>query len=174
MANGTEKEALFRKLYDQTFTVLLRVAVKIVLEQEIAEEICHDAYIKIYQRLDLFPDTDQAKYWLIRVVKNQALNHAKRKQRERRAYEKVLFESKKQVDSVEHQVMRAEDSILVQAALQKLPEAMRVILIMKEYADLSYRDIAQTLGITEANVKVRMFRARQKLAEIMEEATGGR
>jgi RNA polymerase sigma factor (sigma-70 family) len=166
-----DKDAVFRVIYDETLTILMRIAWKIVLDQEIAEELCHDAYIKLYDRIHLFPDTDQAKYWLIRVVKNQSLNYAKRKQRERRAYEKILLETRHHSDSVETQVLKQEDCSAIQRAMLKLPEAMRVILIMKEYAELGYKDIAQALNISESNVKVRMFRARQKLAQIMEEGT---
>jgi RNA polymerase sigma-70 factor (ECF subfamily) len=174
MNGNLDRDLVFRRIYDETFGILLRVALKIVLDQDVAEEMCHDAYIKIYHRLEQFPDTDQAKYWLIRVVKNQALNHAKRKVRERRAYERVLLESRKHSESAESQYLKVLDSETIQRALQRLPDNMKSILVMKEYTGLSYREIAQSLGISEANVKVRMFRARQKLALTMEETANGR
>lgn len=174
MIGNLDRDAVFRRIYDETFGILLRVALKIVLDQDVAEEMCHDAYIKVYPRLEQFPDTDQVKYWLIRVVKNQALNHAKRKTRERRAYEKVLMESRKHTESAEQAYLKVHDSEAVQQALLRLPDAMRTILVMKEYADLSYREIGASLGISEANVKVRMFRARQKLAAVMEDIANGR
>jgi len=172
MMKEVDKERFFRSVYDASFTILLRIAVRVVLDQDIAEELVQDAFIKLYQRIDQFPDADQAKYWLIRVVKNQSLNHAKRKQRERKAYERVLAEGKKHSESSDVDMLRKEDSQAVQHALALLPEGMRVILVMKEYSDLSYKDIAKSLGITEANVKVRMFRARQKLAQVMEAEHG--
>jgi len=172
MIKSVDKDKFFRSIYDHTFSIMLRIAVKVVLDQDAAEELCHDAYIKLYERIDLFPDADQAKYWLIRVVKNSALNYAKRKQRERRAYERVLSESRKHTESADTAMLRKESEVAVQEALQKLPEGMRMILVMKEYSELSYKDIAGALGITEANVKVRMFRARQKLGQILEESHG--
>jgi RNA polymerase sigma-70 factor (ECF subfamily) len=51
----------------------------------------------------------------------------------------------------------------VHAALMKLPEKLRIVLILKEYEGMNYREIAKSLGITEGNVKVRAFRAREAL-----------
>lgn len=161
-------EEHFKRIYDEVFPIVARVVYRVCNDQEVTEELCHDAFIKLYERIDQFPDTDQAKYWLIRVAKNHALNHVKRKQRERRAYEKVLAMPVLKLPTGEDNVIRAESTALVQAALEKLPEKLRVILIMKEYGELNYRDIAKSLGITEANVKVRVFRARQKLGQILQ------
>ena len=165
-------EQHFRHIYDEVFPIVLRVVSRITNDQEVAEELCHDAFIKLYERIDQFPDTDQAKYWLIRVAKNHALNHVKRKQRERRAYEKVLAQPERFEPSGEDHVIRTESSEEVQKALHKLPEKLRVILVMKEYADLNYKEISKALGISEANVKVRVFRARQRLARVLEEGAG--
>lgn len=160
-------EEHFKQIYDEVFPIVARVVFRVCNDQDVAEELCHDAFIKLYERIDQFPDKDQAKYWLIRVAKNHALNHIKRKQRERRAYEKVLALPEQHLPGGEETLIRSESAEQVQAALAKLPENLRVILVMKEYGDMNYRDIAKTLGISEANVKVRVFRARQKLAGLL-------
>jgi RNA polymerase sigma-70 factor (ECF subfamily) len=167
MSWNRDLEEHFRRIYDEVFPIVLRVVWRVTNDQEVAEELAHDAFIKLYERIDHFPDADQAKYWLIRVAKNHALNHVKRRQRERRAYERVLAQPVTPPPTGEDQLIRGETSVEVQEALQKLPEKLRVILIMKEYTELNYKEIAKALGITEANVKVRVFRARQKLAEIL-------
>ena len=58
---------------------------------------------------------------------------------------------------------------VTKAALDKLPENLRVVLILREYAELNYKEIGRVLGITEGNVKVRIFRAREQLAKIIGE-----
>ena len=162
-------EEHFKRIYDEVFPIVARVVYRVCNDQEVTEELCHDAFIKLYERIDQFPDADQAKYWLIRVAKNHALNHVKRKQRERRAYERVLAMPAPKLPTGEDTLIRAESAALVQAALAKLPEKLRVILIMKEYTELNYKDIAKALNISEANVKVRVFRARQKLGQILKD-----
>ena len=132
-----------------------------------AEEICQEAFIRYYQRMDTIPDAQQGKYWIIRVAKNLALNHEKRKGRERRAYERSYHEPKPMPESGEQLAMRGEASDAVQAALEQLPDKLRSVLILKEYGDLNYKEIGEVLGISEGNVKVRVFRARERLMEYL-------
>jgi RNA polymerase sigma-70 factor (ECF subfamily) len=54
-------------------------------------------------------------------------------------------------------------------ALGQLPENLRIVLILKEYGELNYKEIGRALGISEGNVKVRVFRARERLAGLLEE-----
>ena len=53
--------------------------------------------------------------------------------------------------------------------MDKLPENLRIVLILREYAELNYKEIGRVLGITEGNVKVRVFRAREQLAKLIGE-----
>ena len=53
--------------------------------------------------------------------------------------------------------------------MNKLPEKLRMILILREYAEMNYKEIGKILGITEGNVKIRVFRAREQLAKIIGE-----
>lgn len=159
----------FQRVYDEVFPIIIRIVYRITGDLDSAEELCQDAFIRFYERIDTIPDSEQAKYWLIRVAKNLALNLQKRKGRERRAYEKVFREPAPRQDSGEMVVLKTESSLAVQNALERLPESLRTVIIMKEYGDLNYRDIASVLGITEGNVKVRVYRARERLAEILKE-----
>jgi RNA polymerase sigma-70 factor (ECF subfamily) len=117
----------------------------------------------------VFPNPEEAKYWLIRVVKNASLNYAKRKERERRAYQRAFREDHRQVETGEGLLVKKETSEEVQSALDKLPENLRMVLILKEYADMNYKEIGKTLGISEGNVKVRVFRARERLTLLLQE-----
>jgi RNA polymerase sigma-70 factor (ECF subfamily) len=116
----------------------------------------------------VFPNPEEAKYWLIRVVKNAALNHAKRKERERRAYQKAFREDIRQVETGEGILVKKEMRDEIRETLDKLPENLRIVLILKEYAELNYKEIGRALGISEGNVKVRIFRARERLAGLLQ------
>ena len=158
---------IFNRVYSHVYPIIFRVVYRIAGREDVAEELCQEAFIKYYERLGSFPDEDQAKYWLIRVARNLALNSAKRSGRERRAYERVFYEPQRLEPSGEESLVRQESSDEVQQALQRLPEKMRSVLILKEYGQLSYREIGTVLGITEGNVKVRVFRARERLLELL-------
>jgi RNA polymerase sigma-70 factor (ECF subfamily) len=162
-------DADFRVIYQATMPVIFKVALRVAGNEEAAEDLCHDALIKMSEKDMVFPSVNDAKYWLIRVVKNASLNYAKRKGRERRAYERALKEDRRVVDSGETELLKGDSVKRVQEALEKLPDNLRTVLHLKEYAELNYKEIGRMLGITEGNVKVRVFRAREQLAKLIGE-----
>ena len=98
----------FRKIYDATMTILFKVAFRVVNEQEVAEDLVHDSYIKASEKEMVFPTMNDATYWLIRVVKNASLNYVKRRGREQKAYQKVLYEDHRVMTTGETDLLREE------------------------------------------------------------------
>jgi len=164
--------AEFRKLYETAFPILFRIAYRITSSEEAAEDLCQEAFFRLHEKEMVFPNPDEAKYWLIRVVKNASLNYARRKVRERNAYQRAFREDVRTVETGEHILVRKETQQEVRKALEKLPENLRIVMILKEYGDLNYKEIGRTLGISEGNVKVRVFRARERLAGFLNAETG--
>ena len=162
-------DSAFKALYDETFTMLWRVARRITNSDEAAEDVVHDSYIKAVERWGIFPTKDDVKYWLIRVVKNNALNWIKRKGREQKVYQRYLKELDGASESPEDVTLKGEASVEMRRYLDRLPEKYRMVLVLKEYGLLNYKEIGRVLGIAEGNVKVRVFRAREALAAMMRE-----
>ena len=159
----------FRKVYDANYTLLMQVVMHIVYNQEIAEDLVQEAFERFYVKNISFPTMDEAKYWLLRVSKNLALNHIRRNKREIQLVEKVkklpgetvnFFDSSKAV-------IEEEERRNVREAVNSLPENLRSVIQLKEYSGLDYKAIGKVLGISETNVKVRLHRARKKLEEIL-------
>jgi len=157
----------FQSVYGQVFPIIVRVTYHITQDMEVAEDICQEAFIRFYNRSMPFPSEDQARYWLIRVSKNLAFNYYKRRKREKSALEKYAHELKHHLRNGEENVMRSETERMVQEALEKLPEKLRSVIVLKEYGNLSYREIGRILHITENNVKVRVHRARNILETLL-------
>ena len=177
----------FKTIYEENVDMLLRVALRISNSTEAAEDIVHDAFGKLVEKKLVFPSGNDAKYWLIRVVKNAAINYAKRKGRETRAYEKWWRSEASPVEnveagaltiketgteagiqpSVEEDVLRDETARELRRCLSLLPEKLREVLVLKEYGGMNYKEIGKVLGISEGNVKVRAFRAREALLKRM-------
>jgi RNA polymerase sigma-70 factor (ECF subfamily) len=175
----------FRSIYEENADMLLRIAYRITNSTEAAEDVVHDAFGKMLQNQMDFPTNADAKYWLIRVVKNAAINYAKRKSRETKAYEKWWRSEGKPVEdveagsislidtgsdagvqgSVEDDLLKQESAEELREALDSLPERLKVVLVMKEYGGMNYKEIGKALGISEGNVKVRAYRARCALLE---------
>jgi len=159
----------FKTVYGQSFPIIVRVAYHITLDIEVAEDICQEAFIRFYNRSISFPSEDQARYWLIRVTKNLAFNYYKRRKREKNALEKYSHENTQHSTNGEEDVMRSETEKIIHNALDKLPPKLRSVLVLKEYGNLSYREIGRILHITENNVKVRVHRARIILETLLKE-----
>lgn len=164
--SGDEQD--FRRIYRADFSMLLRVVYHITNNEDVAEEICQEAFIRFYDKATTFPSEDDAKYWLIRVAKNLAINQIKRRSREQGMVEKLKKqpEPAPQMDGVQTLVEK-QTSDMVRSAIMSLPEKFRLVIILKEYTDMDYAQIAKQLGISVSNVKVRVFRARRMLAKTL-------
>jgi len=193
LSSEEQKDILdFRSIYESNADMLLRIAFRITNSTESAEDVVHDAFGKLVEKNMVFPTRNDAKYWLIRVVKNAAINHAKRKGRETKAYEKWWRSEASPVEdaeagsfsiketgaeagiqpSVEEEVLLKESAEGIKRLLDELPEKLRMVLILKEYGGMNYKEIGKILGISEGNVKVRAFRAREALFERMSREDG--
>ncbi len=159
----------FEAVYETLFPIIFRVSLRVTGDREIAEDLCHEAFIKLMERPNLLPDLNQCKFWLIRVVKNLSLNYEKRKTREKAAYSKLSRLTMGVTESSEKQLIQEETRSAVQKALDTLPYNLRAPLVFREYGDLSYKEIGSILGISENNVKVRIFRAREHLEKALME-----
>ncbi len=159
----------FRIIYDSNYELLMKVIYHIVYNLDIAEDLTQEAFERFYVKNMTFPSEEDARYWLLRVAKNLALNHIRRNKRELEMINKVKQDpdAKSFVEDGAKELVRAETIIEVRKALATLPEKLRTVLILKEYGQLDYKEIGQVLGVSESNVKVRVFRARKKLEEIL-------
>lgn len=157
----------FEQVYEESFSVLIRIAYHITGNADVAEELCQEAFLKYISRSVRIPTVEQSRYWLIRVLKNLCYNYIKRKGREGRAVDKIKEMPLLEFEDGEQELIRKEKIETVQRALLLLPLKLRTVLILKEYGQLSYKEIAGIVKITEGNVKVRVYRARAGLEEIL-------
>ena len=159
----------FRLVYDANYRLLVQVIMHIVYNLEVAEDLTQEAFERFYVKNMTFPSEDDARYWLIRVAKNLALNHIRRNKREIELVEKVRHDpsASAQTRDAAASAVEADERRAVRAAIESLPENLRLVIQLKEYSGLDYRSIAKVLGISETNVKVRVYRARKKLEETL-------
>ena len=159
----------FRRIYDENYHLIIQVIMHIVYNIDIAEDLAQETFERFYVKNMAFPSEDDARYWLIRVAKNLALNHVRRNKREIAMVDKVHKMPSKTVNmrSGESEVVEKESMRQVREAIKSLPENLRMVIQLKEFSGLDYKSISKVLGISETNVKVRVFRARKKLEEIL-------
>ena len=169
MSHESQHAESFERVYKEVFPVLFRVAYHITGDKNATEDLCQEAFIRYFNRATPLKTIDDAKYWLIRVVKNLSFNYQKRKGREQKANVKVFNEPQARMPDGEEEYLRTETSRMVRNALERLPPRLRSPIILKEYGGLSYKEIGKILRITEGNVKVRIFRARNQLQQYLDQ-----
>ena len=161
-------ESSFRQVYDEVFPVIYKVAYHVTYNSDIAQDICQDAFVRFFDKDMTFPSMEDVKFWLIRVTKNLAINHVKKNARESASIEKI---KKAPVQNPykdgASQLILNESQNAVREAIARLPEMYRTVIVLREYSDLDYKDIAKILSISESNVKVRVHRARKELEVLL-------
>ena len=136
-----------------------------------AEDVAQDAFLSAWENIGKFQFRSRFSTWLFRIVKNKCLNHIDRYQR-RKTDPTEIDDSQPWVplDTVtpEEEALRTEEKNIVHAALAKLKDSHREILVLRELQELSYEEIAEILGCTLGRVKSRLHEARKALKEELE------
>ena len=145
--------------------IALRVAYLVVRDHSEAEDVTQDAFVKAFGSLGRFRPGAPLRPWLLRIVRNEALNRVRsRKRRERLAlragYDPVSGDA---VPSPEAVVTTEDLNQRVLDALDGLPERHRSVVAHRFLLDLSERETARVLGIPVGTVKSRTARALDKL-----------
>jgi RNA polymerase sigma-70 factor (ECF subfamily) len=127
-----------------------------------AQDLTQEVYLKAYKNIHTLTELSLAKFWLFRIARNTCLNFCKKHRLDRiSAYEIVG-------QNVDHQnpefkLIHREHLSALKLAIQNLPKKQRDVFVMKEYGDLSYEEIAETLQIKQGTVMSRLNRARQAI-----------
>lgn len=178
-AASGDRDAMERLLM-RAQEVAFRFSLLVCGHAEDAEDVMQDALLKTYRYVDRIRDPEAFRTWLYRTVRNACLM-----KRRRRAGEPPHVVSIEQGDTgrdgkrlaidVADAAKRPDDLVLdewvgarLRAALRALPPSYRVIVVLREMEGLSTRETAAVAGISEANVKTRLHRARVLLRERLE------
>lgn len=152
----------FEEWLDEGYERSIRVAYLILGNQADAEDAVQDAFLRAWRFRDSLSDAANVQSWLYRVVVNSCNSHLRRDipRRRRRVDDDELDD----VASKRDAEARVDDAGDVMAALDDLPEHLRVVVVLRYYAGLSESEIAAAIRRKPGTVKSRLFDARQRLA----------
>lgn len=158
----------FETLVNAYKTMVYSLALRLCNNHEEAEELTQDVFLRVYDNLSSFKGESKLKTWIYRIAFNWCMNKTKTK----RAYEKVAFESHFQLAEVEmnafEQLAHEELNASIREALKQLDRIDALVLTMFYLDEMSVEEIAHVLSFSKPNIKVKLFRARKKLKEIIE------
>jgi RNA polymerase sigma-70 factor, ECF subfamily len=152
---------------DEGYPASFRTACLILGNRADAEEAVQDAYLRAWRFRDSLTSVPSIKPWLYRVVVNSCYSKLRREipHRDHRADDAPLEQLGAPGDDPAALAQQAEVAETVLAALQRLPVALRVTVVLRYYADLSERDIALAIGRRQGTVKSRLHEAKRRLAQ---------
>lgn len=142
--------------------VLYRLALRITMNREEAEDVVQDTLMKVWDKRDTLDNIDSIEAYSLTICRNIALDTTKRAARSNESLDQNNIES--QVSSLAAPDERTEQKDMldmVRRIVDSLPEKQRVCMQLRDFEGKSYKDIAAVLSITEEQVKVNIYRARQ-------------
>ncbi len=129
----------------------------------LAQDLAQESFLQLHRTAWSEVPLNEVRFWLYRVARNAALNESRKGQIRHRLFDRVVEAMRPRTRTPEEEFELHERRRLVLEMLQGLPEDQRVALLLREHEQLSYREIAQVLKISESKVKVDIFRARTAL-----------
>jgi len=154
----------FAALYNRYKQPLYVFALRMLRQPEKARDAFQSAFLKTFERRAELARVLRFKSWLFTVVRNICLNELRRS--------KSLIQTVEDMDDVQGEdvgamLEREDEARVLMEVIERLNPEYREVLLLREYEDLAYDEIAAITGTTESSVKSRLFRARQQLHRIM-------
>lgn len=164
------KSNAFSYIVDRHKDKAYNLAFRICGNREEAEEIAQDSFLKAYRSLGGFKMKSSFATWLYRIVYNTAISHVRIKKKGVLSLEDFPADATDFIGNniSEEEAEKEYRSSLVNFALQKITEEERGLISFYYYEEMSTEEISDVTGISKSNIKVKLFRARQKMLEIIE------
>jgi RNA polymerase sigma-70 factor (ECF subfamily) len=162
--------ALFEILMRRYNQRLYRVARSILKDDGEAEDVMQQAYVNAYAHLDQFAGRASFSTWLTKIAIYEAL--ARLRGRDVESDEDTITHIQDRGPDPEHQAFATELRSLIESAVDSLPEHQRIVFTLRQIEGLSTAETAESLGISEDNVKTRLHRARALLRDDLLARTG--
>jgi RNA polymerase sigma factor (sigma-70 family) len=156
-------------LVDRYRDKVFSLAHKICCNYEDAEEAAQDSFVKAFRSLGSFKFGSSFPTWLYRITYNTSITYVRKKKRSVVSFEDI------HEDAAMHERHHSEDDNTfgeerwqqLNLAIQKLSEADRALISMYYYQELRIDEISEITGIGKSNLKIRLFRARKKIEDII-------
>ncbi len=153
--------ALFRQIYSKNVNTLYNLAKRMVGSATEADDVVQDAFVRAYQKINLYAGRSSLSSWLYRICINSGLEHLRKK---KGTFEEIT-------DSNCHSVEPNQTKVILrrrlETAISKLPKGCRTVFILHDVEGFNHREIAERLCLAEGTSKSQLFKAREMLRKIL-------
>ena len=164
----------FARLVDEYSSVIFRLALKMLGNEQDAEDVLQETFLKAFRSIGDFEERSSISTWLYRIAMNESLMTLRKQKvrfvpvEEPEADDESIEPPVEIVDWCclpENEMIDGEARAFLDKAVQRISPTLRAVFLLRDIEGLSVRATAESLGITEASVKTRLLRARLKLRE---------
>jgi len=161
----------YAQLVNRYKDLVYTLAVRMVKNREEAEEVAQDTFIKVFKSLNKFKGDSKFSTWIYRVAYNTCLDNIKKNKKHLNnvTIDEFTFNKLETIDNALDNIIKEEKSVLIRKCINRLPEDSSALLTLFYFEELSLDEISKIINIEANTVKVKLFRARKKLAVILEQ-----
>ncbi|KMQ71394.1 RNA polymerase sigma factor [Chryseobacterium koreense] len=141
---------------------------RLIVDHDLAQDVLQDTFIKAYQNFHQFKQDSQLYTWLYRIATNESLQQLnKMKKMQKTDQDAEIYLQNLVAENVETEA--EEIQILLQKAIQTLPEKQKLVFTMRYYEDLPYEEISKILDMSVGTLKTNYHYAKQKVESYVKE-----
>ena len=162
----------FAAAYEQSRDAVYGYLVYMTRDVPLAEDLSQEVFLRMFLHLDKFREEAGVRTWALRIARNVFLSYAKKKR-------PILLEEQEwepdpdvNRNQPEEEILRKEEAERVRLCLMCLGEQERTVLLLRDFQELSYEEVARIMNLTTEVVKSRIYRARQKFRKIYDDTAG--
>ena len=148
---------------------LYRLALRITLNRAEAEDIVQDTLMKVWNRRERWDEIDSIEAFCMTICRNLALDRMRKMDNHNSSLEDNLHETPSATRNPYEEMNQKDRIQLVRKLVDSLPEKQRTCMQLRDFEGKSYKEVAEILQISEDQVKVNIFRARQTIKQRFKE-----
>ena len=146
---------------------LYRLALRITLNPAEAEDIVQETMIKVWNKREQWNDIESIEAFCLTICRNISLDKMRKMENQNQSLEESEHDAPDQsyASNPEEQAMQQDKLMLIRRLINALPEKQRSAMQLRDFEGKSYKEIAQIMDISEEQVKINIFRARQTIRQ---------
>jgi RNA polymerase sigma-70 factor (ECF subfamily) len=161
------KQDKFKKNILPLIDKLFRLALSVTGNKQDAEDVLQDTLFQVWQKRDKWDSIQNLSAYCFRAIRNNAINKISLKGNQQESIPEH-FDIPEYKSTIQERLEEEEQTEMLEEYIRHLPEKQRTIFQLRTVEEFSYKQIAEILNLTEEQVKVNLFRARQKLKAFFE------
>jgi len=162
-------EAAFADIVARFERLVRGVILRMTHDADLSDDLAQDVFLQFWRVLPAFTSAATLPSWMKKVAINDVISHWRREESQRRRLQAMVDAfGPREVRGPVATIIDEEDRDQVRAALEMVPADLRSVLSLRIYENMSYEELAESLGLEVGTVRSRLFRARQMIRDILD------